>query len=78
MVKCHAEIEYTDNEGRSIHSDICPPGCNFNRVDELISEEGEQEKTYRQFLHECLDEWLNKSNGTGTFFITEENNDQNT
>ena len=69
MVKCHAEIQYTDNEGRSIHSDIGPPGCDFKRIDEVISEEGETEETYRQFLHKCLDEWLNKSGGTGEFCI---------
>jgi hypothetical protein len=27
---------------------------------------------YRDFLHECLDEWLNKSRGTGYFYIAEE------
>ena len=63
----HAEIEYRsedDERGYShlIHSDICPPGCDLNNLDD----------EYRQFLHKCLDEWLNKSQGTGIFYITGE------
>lgn len=69
MKQCHAEIQYTNSEGKSIHSDICPPRCNFERIDEVVSEEGETEETYRQLLHKCLDEWLDNSNGTGEFYI---------
>jgi hypothetical protein len=50
----HGEIEYAD-----VHSDICPPDHDFDKID----------KDYREFLHECLDEWLDKSNGTGQFYI---------
>jgi hypothetical protein len=58
----HAEIEYINSEGDTVHSDICPPECDFNKID----------STYRKFLHESLDEWLDKSNGTGQFYIVEE------
>lgn len=61
MTVC-AEIEY----GPGIHSDICPPGCDIARVDEPCGDDGE---TYRSFLHDCLDEWLDNSNGTGIFYI---------
>ncbi len=27
------------------------------------------EDNYRQFIHKCLDEWLDKSNGTGAFWL---------
>ena len=58
----HAEIEYINEKGQSIHSDICPRDCDFKNID----------KEYRDFLHKCLDEWLNNSNGTGVFYIKEE------
>jgi hypothetical protein len=57
-----AEIEYD-----GIHSDICPPGGNLDEVDEPLGV-GPVE-TYRTFLHGCLDEWLDKSNGKGIFYI---------
>jgi hypothetical protein len=59
----HAEIEYTKLNGESIHSDICPPNCLSSGLNNLH---------YRKFLHDCLDEWLNKSNGTGAFYIKNE------
>lgn len=48
------EIMYDD-----VHSDIC------------MTHDGEYvvTKDYREFLHACLDEWLDKSNGTGMFWI---------
>ena len=52
------EIAYESNEG-PVHSDI---GWRSAYSDELDDE-------FRQFLHECLDEWLNKSNGTGAFWV---------
>ena len=59
----HAEIEYVRKEDNMrIHSDICPPNCNFENID----------KEYRKFLHSCLDEWLDESNGTCGFYIKEE------
>ncbi len=58
----HAEIEYIDVRGDRIHSDICPPQCRFDRID----------SEYRKLLHSALDEWLNKSNGTGYFYIANE------
>lgn len=60
-MKVHAEIQYGAGNG-SIHSDICPHNCDFKSID------GE----YREFIHLCLDEWLNKSNGTGMFYIKNE------
>jgi hypothetical protein len=48
-----AEIMY-DGENGSVHSDIC------------MIQDG---PAYREFLHANLDEWLDKSNGTGLFYI---------
>jgi len=58
MTYVHAEIEYIGEE-IPIHSDICPPKCSFENIDD----------EYRKFLHASLDEWLDKSNGTGAFYI---------
>lgn len=57
--KVHAEISYYDDYLGGVHSDICPPEHDFNKIN----------SEYREFLHQCLDEWLNKSNGTGVFYI---------
>lgn len=51
------EILYDTPEG-GVHSDIC-----HHSGDTPIG------PNYRQFLHDCLDEWLNKSNGTGAFWV---------
>lgn len=63
MCKVHAEIVYTHKERGSIHSDICPPKCH---------KDGLKDEEYRKFLHTCLDEWLNESEGTGVFYIKEQ------
>lgn len=52
------EIQYTTDAG-NVHSDICFHSAYFD----------EPQEDFRQFLHDCLDEWLNKSNGTGAFWI---------
>ena len=60
----HAEIEYKtqDEDGPlTVHSDICPPDCS-----------NEFSQGYRQHLHDCLDEWLDNSDGSGIFYITGE------
>jgi len=62
MKKVHAETMYINSDNESIHSDICPPECNIKN---LTNE-------YRKFLHDCLDEWLDKANSTGCFYIKEE------
>lgn len=62
MKPVHAEIEYVRENGENVHSDICPPECKFSNIT----------KEYREFLHTCLDEWLDKSNGTGIFYIRQE------
>jgi hypothetical protein len=51
-----AAVEY----GGTVHSDICPLEC---RPDQMSRAE------WRRFLHANLDEWLDKSNGTGHFAI---------
>jgi hypothetical protein len=61
----HGEIQYTrlDENGEVfafVHSDICWD-CGGRQGDKPLTEE------YREFLHRCLDEWLDKSNGTGAF-----------
>ena len=45
-----------ETDDSSVGSDICMHGGKFG-VEE------------RQFLHDCLDEWLDKSNGTGSFWL---------
>lgn len=50
------EIQYETKNG-NVHSDIC------------WHSDAEPYENYRNFLHNCLDEWLNKSNGTGAFWI---------
>ena len=62
MATVHAEIEYTNKDGQDVHSDICPPECDIKYA-------GDE---YRIFLHTCLDEWLNNSNGTGGFYVKDE------
>lgn len=57
-----AEIEYFDHEREGwVHSDICPE-------QHLLSEVADMEQ-YKLLLHQCLDEWLDRSNGTGHFLI---------
>jgi len=62
-MKVHAEIQY-DNEEGLVHSDICPFDCDSNNI---------KEELYRKLLHKFLDEWLDNSNGTGGFYIKNEN-----
>lgn len=57
-----AEIMY-DGEDGSVHSDIC-----FLSGDEDARGISEF-PSYREFLHANLDEWLDRSNGTGIFYI---------
>ena len=61
-MKTHAEIEYTNADGITVHSDVCPPGCDFANVTPDI----------REFYHTLLDEYLDESRGTGEFYIREE------
>lgn len=61
-MKFCAEIIYEDTEKGNVQSDICW-NCSPRTEDKAITEE------YRQLLHDCLDEWLNKSNGTGAFWV---------
>jgi hypothetical protein len=61
-MKMHGEIIYVNSEGMNIHSDICPPNCKFSNITE----------EHKKFYHESLDEWLNKSNGTGIFYLKQE------
>ena len=63
MNTIHAEIEYLSEDGTNVHSDICPPDCSSGNL---------SDPEYRKYLHDCLDEWLDKSNGTGGFYIKEE------
>ena len=55
-----AQIEYYDPEREMwIHSDIEPAKCDFANL----------KFNHKKFLHDCLDEWIKKSNGTGIFYI---------
>jgi hypothetical protein len=53
------EIEYSGRQHGAVHSDICLVHNGEYSVD---PEE-------RKFLHQCLDEWIDKSQGTGMFWI---------
>jgi len=55
-----AEIQYETPEGL-VHSDICFSVGAAVPLAEAIN--------YRNFLHDVLDEWLDKSNGSGFFYI---------
>ena len=67
MTIVHAEIEYRLDD-YNVHSDICPPECKSENINHVYK----NGSTYREFLHKCLDEWLDESNGTGGFYIKEE------
>lgn len=55
------EIQYDAPDGSGIHSDICW-NCRGEDNKPLTEE-------HRAFLHAALDEWLNKSKGTGGFWV---------
>ena len=61
-MKFCGEISYEQQDVGGVHSDICW-NCNPN------TEHKEITQSHRDLLHACLDEWLNKSNGTGGFWI---------
>lgn len=54
------EIEYMTRKG-PVHSDVC------HECHEL--EEEASPLVDKKFYHDLLDEWLNKSGGTGFFWI---------
>lgn len=58
--KVTAELTYRRNDGTDVQEDISPPQNDFARLNDH----------YRKFLHLCLEEWLNNSDGTGGFHIT--------
>jgi len=58
-----AEIEYINEDLETIHSDIGPGGGDLNAALTVSPD-------FRQYLHDNLDEWLDKSDGTGIFYIT--------
>lgn len=62
-MKFCSEIQYYKQDGQGIHSDVCFD-CGGDDSKEL-------DEDHRQLLHDCLDEWLNKSNGTGFFFVAD-------
>ena len=53
-ITCHAEIQYGQ-----VHSDICPPSCDVGEMDNA---------NWREFLHQNLDEFLDKAQGAGDQF----------
>lgn len=61
-MKFCGEIAYERKDVGGVHSDICW-NCNPKADDQTISD------NHRKFLHNCLDEWLDNSNGTGGFWI---------
>jgi len=68
-MKFCGEIAYTDKREEfgfeyefGVHSDICW-NCGPKAEEQELTDE------YRQLLHDCLDEWLNKANGKGSFWV---------
>jgi|APGre2960657444_1045066.scaffolds.fasta_scaffold215516_2 hypothetical protein len=62
-MKFCGEIAYDNDKNESVHSDICYR-CNFPEDNgEPVSD------TQRKYLHDSLDEWLNKGKGTGIFWL---------
>lgn len=57
MSKVHSEMEYM-----GIHSDLCPPDCDFKKITD----------EHRAIYHAALDEWLDNSRGGGAFYIANE------
>ena len=58
-----AEIEYINEDLETIHADIGPGGGDLNAALTVSLD-------FRQYLHDHLDEWLDKSDGTGIFYVT--------
>ena len=58
-----AEIEYINEDLETVHSDIGPAMADLNAALAVSPD-------FRQYLHDNLDEWLDKSDGTGIFYIT--------
>lgn len=57
MSEVCAEIQFG-----SLHSDLCPPNHQLPVDPEMMA-------SYRQLLHDCLDEWLTNSGGDGHFYV---------
>ena len=57
-----AEIEYINEDLETIHSDIGPRSGDLHA--------GLSDPDFRKYLHDNLDEWLDKSDGTGIFYVT--------
>lgn len=57
-MKFNGEIAYEGEGGRGVHSDI-----GASHLDDEL----------RAFYHRCLDEWLDKSNGSGGFWLGDPN-----
>lgn len=60
------EIQYGDESTGWVHSDICF-NCGPRAEDEELGPE------VRKILHEALDEWLDKSKGSGAFWVGDQN-----
>jgi hypothetical protein len=64
------EIEYESRQvGGMVHSDICITHDKWSDDNQFVPGEYAVTPEYRQFLHACLDEWIDKSRGTGIFWV---------
>ena len=63
-MKFCAEITY-ETESGNVHSDVCHDCGN--------AEGHPLTENTREFYHNLLDEWLNKSKGTGAFWVGDPN-----
>ena len=62
-----AEVQYESTDG-NVHSDLC---MERDIEDFSLNVDQGEGMTWRQFLHANLDEWLDKSNGSGYFHVGE-------
>lgn len=59
-----AEIQYESPNG-NVHSDLCME----NKSEDFSANVDQGGISWRDMLHDNLDEWLDKSNGTGWFVV---------
>lgn len=72
--KIHSQIQYRKEDGTWIHSDTCPPACLSSNIN-MVYEKSNHFKTYREYLHAILDEYLDNVHhqNRGYFYIGNHN-----
>ena len=69
----HSQIQYKNSEGFWIHSDTCPKNCSSKHINDKW--EDCKSKSYREYLHTILDEYLDNVHihNRGYFYIGNHN-----